>query len=381
MSTQPAAPMNGKMTDLRLIDSGLKRARFADKTATFFFYLISAAFVFLLIAFTLYVVWGGVKAMKPEIFSFGPTGIGSQFFNTVYLVVLSLLISVPIGVMAGVYMAEYASPGRVTHMLRIAIETLSSLPSIVVGLFGYLVFIIMVHSQWNLFSGALAVSVLSLPLITSTTYDAFQLVVGARDGQGVDLLVAHDLPCLAQTGGAGDAGHLAVVHITDLRVDIGTHPGRRDAEPLEHEFRLLVHPSGPAGLADKGACLIFQLCVRNGRADRVGVRVAMPDDHDFMSSLWHRFLPPYGSWVVLLIMIPERRFVRVPARRRKGKPSGNFHCNTRWNGGKVAQRSRSLKILRDSCIHLLAFWGKTLYHRDKSVYFEKAPSGAARRSE
>ena len=184
-----------------------------------------------------------------------------------------------------------------------------------------------------------------------------------------------------EAGGAGDAGHLAVVHITDLRVDIGTHPGRRDAEPLEHEFRLLVHPSGPAGLADEGACLIFQLCVRNGRADRVGVRVAMSDDHDFMSCLWHRFLPPYGSWVVLLIMIPERRFVRVPARRGKGQPSGSFHCNTRWNGGKVAQRSRILKILRDSCIHLLAFWEKALYHRDKSVYFEKAPSGAARRSE
>ena len=79
-------------------------------------------------------------------------------------------------------------------------------------------------------------------------------------------------------------------------------------------------------------------------------------------------------------MIPERRFVCVPARRRKGKPSGNFHCNTRWNGGKVEQRSRNLKILRDSCIHLLAFWGKTLYHRDKSVYFEKAPSGAKQAS-
>ena len=145
MSTQPAEPMNGKMSDLRFIDGGLKRARFADKTATFFFYFISAAFVFLLIAFTLYVVWGGIKAFKPEVFSFGPQGIGSQFFNTVYLVVLSLLISVPIGVMAGVYMAEYATPGKVTNTLRIAIETLSSLPSIVVGLFGYLVFIIMVQ--------------------------------------------------------------------------------------------------------------------------------------------------------------------------------------------------------------------------------------------
>ncbi|WP_288803567.1 phosphate ABC transporter permease PstA [uncultured Dialister sp.] len=183
MSTQPAEPMNGKMSDLRFIDGGLKRARFADKTATFFFYFISAAFVFLLVAFTLYVVWGGIKAFKPEVFSFGPQGIGSQFFNTVYLVVLSLLISVPIGVMAGVYMAEYATPGKVTNTLRIAIETLSSLPSIVVGLFGYLVFIIMVHSQWNLFSGALAVSVLSLPLITSTTYDAFKaLPEGYKEG-------------------------------------------------------------------------------------------------------------------------------------------------------------------------------------------------------
>ena len=81
MSTQPAEPMNGKMSDLRFIDGGLKRARFADKTATFFFYFISAAFVFLLIAFTLYVVWGGIKAFKPEVFSFGPQGIGSQFFG------------------------------------------------------------------------------------------------------------------------------------------------------------------------------------------------------------------------------------------------------------------------------------------------------------
>lgn len=67
------------MSDLRFIDGGLKRARFADKTATFFFYFISAAFVFLLIAFTLYVVWGGIKAFKPEVFSFGPQGIGNQF--------------------------------------------------------------------------------------------------------------------------------------------------------------------------------------------------------------------------------------------------------------------------------------------------------------
>ena len=166
-----------------LPDASLRRAKIIDRIATFFLYFISAAFVFLLIAFTLYVIHGGIKALDPKIFSFSYEGIGNQFFNTIYIVVLSLLISVPLGVMAGVYMAEYEPPGRVTGSLRIAIETLSSLPSIVVGLFGYLIFIIMVGTQWNLFSGALAISILSLPLITSTTYDALKsLPKGYKEG-------------------------------------------------------------------------------------------------------------------------------------------------------------------------------------------------------
>lgn len=174
---------NGDENSLREVDSSLKHAQWVDKAATTAFYLISGSFVLLLIAFTGHVIWGGVKSFSPDIFSFGPGGIGNQFFNTVYLVILSLIISVPVGVAAGVYMAEYASPGRMTDSLRIAIETLSSLPSIVVGLFGYLVFIIMIHAQWNLFAGALAVSILSLPLITTTTYDALKsLPAGYKEG-------------------------------------------------------------------------------------------------------------------------------------------------------------------------------------------------------
>lgn len=102
------------------------------------------------------------------------SGIGNLFFNTIYLVFLSLLVSVPLGVAAGIYMAEYAKQGKFTKFLRMCIETMSSLPSIVVGLFGYLVFIVMTGSQWNLFSGALAVSILSIPLIMTVTEDAFK---------------------------------------------------------------------------------------------------------------------------------------------------------------------------------------------------------------
>ena len=71
-------------------------------------------------------------------------------------------------------MAEYAKKGRMTHWVRMAVETLASLPSIVVGLFGYLVFIVMTGSQWNLFAGSLAVSILTLPLVTSVTEDALR---------------------------------------------------------------------------------------------------------------------------------------------------------------------------------------------------------------
>ena len=134
-------------------DPALRRARAADRAATVIFYGVSGFFVCLLAAFTAYVLAGGIRAWSPDMFSFSGDGVGSQLFNTVYLVFLSLLISVPLGISAGIYMSEYAPAGALTSMLRIAIETLSSLPSIVVGLFGYLVFIIMTGSQWNLLQG------------------------------------------------------------------------------------------------------------------------------------------------------------------------------------------------------------------------------------
>lgn len=137
-------------------------------------YGVAGFFLLLLAVFTAYILWRGASEFDPSLLAFNAQGIGNQFFNTVYLVFLALLISVPLGVAAGIYMAEYAKEGRLTSFVRTSIETLSSLPSIVVGLFGYLVFVVLVHGQWNLMAGALAVSILSLPLITTTTEDALR---------------------------------------------------------------------------------------------------------------------------------------------------------------------------------------------------------------
>ena len=98
----------------------------------------------------------------------------SPYFSFYSLVFISLLVSVPIGVLAGIYLAMYAKPGLVTRFLRTCIETLSSLPSIVVGLFGYLIFLVVLGLSKSLLAGALSISILSLPLITTTTEDAIK---------------------------------------------------------------------------------------------------------------------------------------------------------------------------------------------------------------
>lgn len=145
-----------------------------DRAMTAVFYGVAGFFLLLLLAFVLHILFQGFRDFSPELLGFNASGIGNQLFNTIYLVFLALLISTPIGVAAGIYMAQYAKENRFHRFLRVCLETLSSLPSIVVGLFGYLVFLVMTGSKWNLFAGALAVSILSLPLLTTVTEDALR---------------------------------------------------------------------------------------------------------------------------------------------------------------------------------------------------------------
>lgn len=168
-----------------------KKAKIADRAATAILYATACFFLLLLAALTFYIIIKGIAAYNPSLLSWGRGGIAAEFFNTLYLVFLSLLVSIPIGICAGIYMAEYAHEGKFTQFLRMCIETLSSLPSIVVGLFGYLVFIVMTGSKWNLLAGSLAVSILNLPLITSTTEDALRSVPGSYREGGLGIGATH----------------------------------------------------------------------------------------------------------------------------------------------------------------------------------------------
>lgn len=152
----------------------IKKAKVENTVMTVLLYTVAGLLIALLVAFLFYVIINGFSGMTSDMMTATRSGILNQLFNTVYLVFLSLLISTPLGILTGIYLAEYAKNKRLTEAIDICVETLSSLPSIVVGLFGYLVFILLTHSHFNLMAGALAVSVLSMPAIITATTDALK---------------------------------------------------------------------------------------------------------------------------------------------------------------------------------------------------------------
>jgi phosphate transport system permease protein len=155
-------------------------AKLIDKIWTTILYIISGFVVLLLVALIGYILFKGRSFLNPSFLFGNPKigeaggGIAPMLFNSFYMLVISLLITIPLGVGAGIYLAEYAKNGPIMNIIRLCIETLSSLPSIVVGLFGLLVFVNMTHWGFTILSGALAIAVLNLPSLTRVSEDAIR---------------------------------------------------------------------------------------------------------------------------------------------------------------------------------------------------------------
>jgi len=103
-------------------------------------------------------------------------GIGPILWNSLYILVLALLITVPLGILGGIYMAEYAGRGRLTDAIRLSQELISSVPSIVVGLFGLALFVNATHWSFTALGGALTLTVFNLPLMSRLTEQALRAV-------------------------------------------------------------------------------------------------------------------------------------------------------------------------------------------------------------
>lgn len=156
------------------------KAKTADKISTTIIYIISMFVVVILGAFIAYIFYKGGSMINFN-FLFGRSktlasggGIGAQLFNSFYMLIIALIISVPIGLGAGIYLAEYAKEGIVVRIIRLSIETMSSLPSIVVGMFGMLIFVNKLGFGYSILSGALSVSIINIPALTRISENAIK---------------------------------------------------------------------------------------------------------------------------------------------------------------------------------------------------------------
>lgn len=144
----------------------------------------AAAYVttLVLIAIIAYVVINGLPHISLD-FIFGwPQGVNAEggiwptIVSTIYVTALAMLICTPVAVLAAVYLAEYAKQGKVVDIIRYAADALASVPSIVMGLFGYALFVEAMGLGLSMVSAALALALLMLPIVMRTTEEAIRAV-------------------------------------------------------------------------------------------------------------------------------------------------------------------------------------------------------------
>lgn len=150
-------------------------AKTVDRVAIAIVIGIAAVIMAVLAGLLGYLLYRGLSHVSWDFLTSAPQtikaggGIGPQLFNSIFLLVLTMLITIPLGLGAGIYMSEYAKAGRFTAFVRLIVEVLSSFPSIVVGLFGLLIFVNYFGLKYSLVSGALALTVFNLPLMVRIT--------------------------------------------------------------------------------------------------------------------------------------------------------------------------------------------------------------------
>ena len=128
-----------------------------------------------------YILIQGIPFLKPELFAFTynteNVSMLPAIINTITMTIFALLLAIPFGISSAIYLVEYASKGnRLVGIVRLTTETLSGIPSIVYGLFGFLFFVIYLGWGYSLLAGAFTLAVMILPLIIRTTEEALMAV-------------------------------------------------------------------------------------------------------------------------------------------------------------------------------------------------------------
>ncbi len=160
----------------------IKRKRPADMILKCAIYFSASISVVLLLGIIGYVFAKGIgtvnwtfltsvtSALKQTV------GIAGNIVNTVYIIVITLLIATPLGIGAAIYLNEYAKPGKLVTAIEFTTETLAGIPSIIFGLFGLIFFGENLKLGYSILRGALTLTIMVLPFITRNTQEALRTV-------------------------------------------------------------------------------------------------------------------------------------------------------------------------------------------------------------
>jgi phosphate transport system permease protein len=143
----------------------IRRIEAANKAGMSLLWIITGIVTILFVGLIIFLVSRGAQyVFSVDFYGIGPSGVGAEIFNTFYILLLAEVISLPIALAAAIYLIEYSNQGPLVSVIHFAAETLASVPSIVLGLFGVLVFSITFHLGTSRLAGALTLLCLNLPL-------------------------------------------------------------------------------------------------------------------------------------------------------------------------------------------------------------------------
>lgn len=166
-----------------------KKVRPSDIILSAFIYISAFLAVGLLLGIIGYVFYRGIGELSLSFLlsvqspTKGIMGIAGNIVNTLYIVVLTLLVVTPIGIGGAIYLNEYAKPGKFVSLIEFTIEILTGIPSIIFGLFGNVFFGEVLGLGYSMLTGAFTLAIMVLPLIARNTQEALRTVpAGYRSG-------------------------------------------------------------------------------------------------------------------------------------------------------------------------------------------------------
>lgn len=170
------------MTDNRMKSIYQKRTRIGDNVLKALIYLAAGVAIALLVGIMGYVFVRDLPQVSWQLLSTvqsslkGTFGILGNIINTIYIIVITLIIAAPIGIGSAIYLNEYAKPGKLVRTIEFTTEILSGIPSIIFGLFGMVFFGMTLKLGYSVLTGSFTLTLMVLPLITRNTQEALKTV-------------------------------------------------------------------------------------------------------------------------------------------------------------------------------------------------------------